>query len=125
MNTNLRDLSQHWASAELTGDADFIDGLLLDDFVAIGPRGFVLSKDQWLARHREGRLRYQRFDWDEVEVHEHGNSAIVIGRETTSATYDGQPTPAPVLRVLEVFVKDASAWKVAAIQHSPIQQENR
>jgi hypothetical protein len=29
MNTNLRDLSQHWASAELTGDADFIDGLLL------------------------------------------------------------------------------------------------
>jgi len=81
MITDLQDLSQRWASAELAGDADFLDKLLPDDFVAIGPRGFVLSKDQWPARHREGRLRYQRFDWDEVDADEHGNSAIVVGRD--------------------------------------------
>ena len=43
------DLVRRWAAAEQQNDAGSLDGLLADDFVGVGPLGFVLTREQWLA----------------------------------------------------------------------------
>jgi ketosteroid isomerase-like protein len=83
----LEQLSTNWATAELEGDTAFIEQLLADDFVGIGPRGFMLTKEQWLDRLKSGDLTYESFSWDELQTRTYGDAAIVIGRETSKGTY--------------------------------------
>ena len=45
-----------WAAAERDGDTAALDTLLTGDFTAVGPLGFILPKQAWLARHRPGIL---------------------------------------------------------------------
>ena len=120
MREDVLTLSRRWARAERDGDAEFLALLLDDDFVAIGPRGLVLDKSLWLDRLQSGRLHYDELDWDELELHEHGDCALVVGREAAAATEDGHATRTPPYRVTQVFVADSGDWRLAALQFSPI-----
>ena len=64
MNTytqDVLDLVERWAHAELAGDVDAYADLLDDEFVGVGPVGFVLDKQQWAQRHR-GDLENHGFE---------------------------------------------------------------
>ena len=56
---DLNQLGQEWAEAELRGNTSFLGEMLTDEFVGIGPRGFMLSKEEWIARHTSGDLKYE------------------------------------------------------------------
>jgi hypothetical protein len=53
------DFLTEWATAELAGDTGMLPALLADGFMAVGPLGFILPKQAWLARHRSRDLTYQ------------------------------------------------------------------
>ena len=112
-------LAEEWAAAELRGDTAFMARTLADDFVGIGPRGFMLTKDEWLARHKSGDLRYESFGLDEVRIRVYGDAAVLTGRETVKLKYRGEDQQAE-LRTTEVFVKQAGQWQLAGLQLSPI-----
>src|SRR6266581_1908393 len=61
-------LADAWATAELQGNTAFLERTLADDFVGIGPLGFLLTKQEWFARHQTGDLKYTVHALDEVKV---------------------------------------------------------
>jgi hypothetical protein len=58
------DLGQRWAAAERDEDVASLDALLHPEFVGVGPRGLVLTREQWLERYRSGDLRNPVFAWE-------------------------------------------------------------
>src|SRR5207302_463579 len=90
------------------------------DFRAIGPRGFILTKEDWLAKHRTGDLKYEAFERSEITVRTYGDAAIMTSRESTKAFYKGREVPGGDYRATHVFVRQEGRWRLAGIHLSPI-----
>jgi ketosteroid isomerase-like protein len=106
-----------WAAAEQVGDTTTLETQLASDFTAVGPLGFILTKQAWLARHRHSDLTYQAFSLSEVNARTEGGTAIVTARNNTRGSYQGHPIPEAVRATL-ILVSDAGSWKLAAIHLS-------
>lgn len=115
----LRKLGEDRANAELRGDTQFVRRLLADDFVGVGPRGFTLTKAAWIERLESGDLQYESLTWDDAQVRIYGDAAVIIGRETSKATYKGTPIQGE-FRETQVFVRQDGRWLLAGLQLSPI-----
>jgi hypothetical protein len=61
MADSIQTFLDEWSAAERGGDTERIDAMLTDDFTAVGPLGFMLPKQAWMARHRPGELTYGSF----------------------------------------------------------------
>ncbi len=117
---NLNKLAEDLTSAELRGDVAFLERTLADDFIGIGPRGFMLTKEEWMARHRSGDLKYESLKLEEQKIRLYGDTAAVLtGREITKGKYQGRDTQGE-FRKTEVFVKQNGRWLLASLQLSPI-----
>ena len=106
-----------WADAERAGDAVTTDRLLTDDFVGIGPVGFVLPKPAWLHRQTSGGLRYDALSLDEVATREYGDCAITTARWNARGTAQGHPIPESTRATL-VSIKEPDGWRMATIHFS-------
>lgn len=113
----VRELGAAWADAEGRGDADFLARNLTDDFVGVGPRGFLLTKEQWLARYRSGDLRNESFELDEVAVRLYGDAAVAIGRQVQRTRYQGHDAGGQ-FRVTLAFVRQEGRWLLAGLHLS-------
>src|SRR5262245_199197 len=107
-------LAAAWAAAELQGDVPFLEQLLTEDFVGVGPLGFLLSKQEWLARHQSGEMKYSAHTFDDARARVYHGAAIVIGRLTQQATYQGNPINAQ-LRTTLLFIQHDDQWRLAGL----------
>jgi ketosteroid isomerase-like protein len=114
-------LADAWVTAELQADATFVERTLTDDFIGIGPLGFMLTKQEWLARHQSGDLQYEMLRLDEVKVRTYTDAAIVTGRQVQNATYRGNSVEGQ-FRITLVFVHQSGQWRLAHLQLSAIGQ---
>jgi len=113
------DLVQRWAAAEQRGDADLLGGLLADDFVGVGPLGFVLTRDQWLVRFRHG-LENRAFAVQEPQVHDHGSAAVVVAVQVQETSFQGRDNSGR-FRVSLVAVRQVDRWLLASVHIGPLQ----
>jgi len=115
-------LADAWVTAELHNDTTFLASTLVDDFVGIGPLGFILTKQEWLARHQSGDLKYDSLTLDEVKVCVYNEAAILTGRQAQNAAYRGNSIPGQ-FRITLVLVHKGQ-WRLAHLQLSPIGQSS-
>lgn len=115
MNTTIDAVIDRWATAERAGDTAALDSLLAEDFVGIGPVGFVLDRAAWLTRFDHG-LRYEQLELDEVSTHHHGTTVIVVARQRADGHAGETPTP-PDVRV-SLTVVGADDPRIASVQYS-------
>ncbi len=114
-------LANEWIAAESRGDTAFLERILADDFVAVGPLGFMLTKPEWLRRHQPGNMTYASLDLDEVTVRVYGDAAVLVGRQVQDAAYRGNSVKAQ-LRTTAVLVRQQGSWRVVGIHMSAIGQ---
>jgi hypothetical protein len=108
-------LADAWATAELQSDTPFLEKILADTFVGVGPLGFLLTKQEWLARLQSGDLKYNALTLDETKVRVYNNdAAIMICRQVQDAAYRSNPIMAQ-LRTTLVFVQQKGQWQLAGL----------
>lgn len=110
-------LSERWADAERAEDSTKLEELVDGDFTLIGPRGFVLNREQWVNRYRGGNLKNESFDWKVESIREYDGTALVQGVQTQKTFYQGQDSSGN-FRVTLVAVKNGEDWHLAHIQLS-------
>ena len=106
-----------WARAERDGDTGALDGLLADDFIGVGPLGFLLSKQDWLKRFAGG-LRYDEFSLEEPRERRYGDTAVIVGQQNQSGTFGGNPLPFSTVRATLVLASTSGAWQLAGVHMS-------
>lgn len=109
--TGVLDLVEGWAEAEQRNDAGALDGLLADDFVGVGPLGFVLGRQQWLDRFGNG-LENRSFAVEDVQVRDYGAAAVVIGVLAQETSFQGGDNSGR-FRLTLVAVRPAERWLLA------------
>ena len=93
--------------------------MALDDFLLVGPLGFVLDKQQWLDRYRNGDLVTSSLRWTDTRARVLGDTAIVIGVHDQEAAYHGQANNGQ-FRSTHVLVRGDDGWRLASMHLSPI-----
>ena len=96
--TETQDALRRWIAAERDGERDVLHALLTDDFVGIGPVGFVLPKAAWVDRIGP-ELHYERLELDEISIRDHGDASgldrlgrpVVHGKRDVSVPEPGRP----------------------------------
>jgi ketosteroid isomerase-like protein len=113
------ELGQRWAAAERAGDADALAPLLADDFLLVGPLGFMLDKTQYLGSRRSGDLRHESLEWADVRVRTYGEAAVAVGTQAQRSTFQGDDASGR-FRVTQVLVRRGDHWTVVGLHYSPI-----
>jgi ketosteroid isomerase-like protein len=115
----VHELDRGWVDAELAGDSDALNDLATDDFILVGPLGFVLDKQQWLARYQQGDLVTSSLSWHDVHLREYGDTVIAVGVHTQEAAYRGQPNNGS-FRATHIAVRRGGSWRLAGMHLSPM-----
>jgi hypothetical protein len=103
--------------AERHDDREQLRELIDDDFVSIGPRGFLLDKEQWIDRHNQ--FSYQELVTSELDVRVYDGAAIVHEVQRNRSRYEDNELEF-AFRVGHVWIGQNGEWKLAAIQFSPL-----
>ena len=117
--TDVHDLVRRWAAAEQANDAGALDALLADDFVGVGPLGFVLDRGQWLARFGQG-LENRSIAVEDAQVRDYGGAAVVIGVLAQETSWQGGDNSGR-FRVTLVAVRPAGNWLLAHVHIGMLQ----
>jgi ketosteroid isomerase-like protein len=107
----LRDLNEQYIHAALTGDVDWYNTRLADDFVCIEFDGSVLDKPAFLRRTAAGS-NIAEYRLEGVDVRQYGDVALVRAMGVWRAK-DGTPG---VSRYTDVYVRTRNDWRVVSAQ---------
>ena len=113
------DLVQRWAAAEERNDAATLDGLLADGFAGVGPFGFILTRDQWLARFTNGLVN-RSFTVTDLQVRDYGTAAAGIGVLAQETSWQGNENSGR-FRVTLVAVRADEGWLLGQVHIGPLQ----
>jgi len=112
------DLIERWSDAERREDTTALAGLAADDFVGVGPLGFVLTREQWLGRF-QGGLHHTSFEVTDPQVRDYGTAAVVVAVQTQEATWQGRDASGR-FRITLVAVRPADRWLLVGVHLSPV-----
>ena len=113
------DLIRRWAAAEEQNDAGALDGLLAGEFAGVGPFGFILTRDQWLARFANGLVN-RSFTVTDLQVRDYGTAAVGIGVLVQETSWQGTDNSGR-FRVTLIAVRAGEGWLLAHAHIGPLQ----
>jgi ketosteroid isomerase-like protein len=113
--TKIIALENLWNQIQLTHDADAMEKMLDNDFVLTDFDGSVLNKAQFLVTIRDKSNQLTLETTQDMKLHRHGDTVIVIGATHEKGTLKGKPYEHRG-RFTDTWIKRDSQWLCVASQ---------
>jgi ketosteroid isomerase-like protein len=112
-------IEHDWGNALLKANVAAWSRYLGDDWVLTYSDGTLVTKPMALADLKEGALRIESFQLDDVKVRVYGDAAVVTGLITEKSKFRDKDTSG-VRRFTDVFVKRDGRWQAVASHESEV-----
>jgi ketosteroid isomerase-like protein len=119
--TKIVALENLWNQMQLNHDADAMGKLLDEDFVFTDYDGTVMSKEQFLETIRDKSYQLTVEASENMKLHRHGDTVVVIGATHEKGTYKGKPYQHQG-RFTDTWMKKNGQWLCIASQLSLIKK---
>jgi ketosteroid isomerase-like protein len=107
-------------NALIAGDAQALDGILVDDFILIDVMsGSEITKPAFLAAIGSGHVKFEAIEPADNRVRLYQTTAIITGRTQMKGRLGDTPFAASS-RYTHVFVSLQDVWRLATAQGTPI-----
>ena len=115
--TKIIALENLWNQMQIAHDADAMGKMLDADVVFTDYDGTVMSKPQFLASIRANSIQLTVEVSEDMKLHRHGDTVIVIGATREKGTEKGKPF-SHVGRFTDTWIKKDGQWLCIASQLS-------
>ena len=106
-----------WNQLRLQGDAKALAPLLADDWLLTHSDGRVQHKADYLQELATRQRRNTRIDNEDVQVRQHGDTAVITGTSVQAAISDGKPWEGR-FRFTRVWLLRDGHWQMLASHSS-------
>ncbi len=117
MKEKINGLQERLNVALLRSDVETLSQLVAPEARIIGPRGFLISREEWIGVRMDSQYQQVRLDASETEVTAYERTAIRVDVVDSECRLRGE-TIAGRFRVMQVWVKDGERWQLAGIQYT-------
>lgn len=102
-----------------SGDVAAIERIYSDDYISTSATGLHRTKAEVIEDFKSGALKIESISSDDVNVRQHGDTAIVTGRMTAKGKDRGRDVSGE-RRFTQVYVKKNGRWQLVAFHYSPL-----
>ena len=106
-----------WNQLRLHGDAKALAPLLADDWLLTHSDGRVQHKADYLQELATRQRRNTRIDNEDVQIRQHGDTAVITGTSVQAAISDGKPWEGR-FRFTRVWLLREGQWQMLASHSS-------
>jgi hypothetical protein len=118
----VRATEDHWSVAEMTGQTDWLESMLMPGYRSIDTHGVAHSKERIItgaAKNKgstDGKAKLDAYRKD----HPSGTSVMVRGNIAVVSFYDLALGPDNGVKSSDIFVYDGGAWHAVYSQHGTV-----
>ena len=106
-------LEKVWNDAYVRADADALEQLCADDLVVTMTDMVVLNKQNSIAILRSGKVKFERYETSDLNIHVYDNAAVVTGRLQRTRSVQGREVT-DEWRFTKVYIRRGRKWLVVA-----------
>ena len=118
----LAESHQHVLDALLDGDREALGRLVADDCRIVGPKGFLIGKDEWIDAHHTGVYEQVMLQVEHSELTVRDDVAVRCDLQRSECLFHGE-TINGLFRVLNVWARTDEAWQLVGIQYTAVAPE--
>lgn len=115
--SSLDQMLKDYEGAVAANDASAAASFMADDYTFISPQGIVMDKHQRTKLMKSGKVKFDSFTYEDVNVKMYGNTAIVY--KTIKAKFSDSKQTRIIASTTVLVFKD-NRWQIVASQATPV-----
>jgi len=108
-------LEQQWVDALVKADGAALEQIYSDQLTYTHSSGSTDTKAEYITNLKAGKTKYESLVREDVKVRVFGNTVLHTSKTNIRLISNGQPS-AFAVKVLHVWVKEGSKWRMVAHQ---------
>ena len=117
---------QELMAALLAADEPALRRLVAEGCQIIGPKGFQLSKSEWIGAHVDAVYELRSLDNRETRIDLYGDTAVIVALQDSACVFRGEHIDG-LFRTLSVWHHqlEVADWQLVALQYTAVSEAAR
>ena len=104
------------------GDQDLLRRRVARECRVVGPKGFLIGRDEWIASHDGQVFEMLALETVESEVARYDDTATRLDLQRSECLFNGEQISG-LYRVLSVWRAEPAGWQLRLIQYTAVSPE--